>query len=213
VSLKGTHDAKNGKSTLRSSVPESAKVVMGKEDVSGVNFIAFTPSNLVSVRVAVEAQDEYLSSLKLELLQAVGSGQAAFKESGVSAVRTVEFMGVPLGSYVLKLSSSLPRSQYRFSDVKEHLSFKDGDAVVDVAMRFRVVTEHDFTESTVLPYPFLFVLIGAIYCLYNFKKVSAFVQNPRAIFEEKKFEPQLFLPEKYRNAAAKQAKKKDIKKD
>jgi len=213
VSLKGTHDAKNGKSTLRSSVPESVKVEMGKEDVFGVNFIAFTPSNLVSVRVAVEAQDVYLPSLKLELLQTMGSGLVAFKDSAVSPVRSVEFAGVPLGSYVLKLSSNLPRSQYRFSDVKEQLTLKDGDVVVDVAMRFRVVTEDDFTESTVLPFPFLFVLIGVVYCLYNYKKVSAFVQNPRSFFEEKKWEPQAFLPEKFRTQLDRKGKKKDIKKD
>ena len=199
--LKGGSD---GKFNVKYSVPEHAVIDIGKEDVHDVNFIAFVHSNFSTIGVSVNAPKEFLSTLKLELMQSKGSGLVSFKEITVHSLNYFEFSGVPLGQYVLKLSSSLPKNQYRYTDVKENVNVDVGDTSIQTSLSFDIQVHDNFTESTVFPFPFLFVLLGFVYCAYHYKEVYTIIQNPNSFFEEKKIDRLNFLPDKYKNTAKKQ---------
>ncbi len=209
LQLKGGPDG--SKHHVKTSVPEYSSVTIGKEDVHGVDFIAFAHSNFSTVAVSINAPKEFLSSLKLELHQTMGSGIILFKEITVHALSYFEFHGVPVGQYVLKLSSGLSKNQFRFNDIKENILVEFGDTRIHTTLNFDIQAHDDFAESTVLPYPFLFVLIVIVYCTFHYKTVHAILQNPSAYFEEKSpntkgtFLPSNLQPSTKKNFSAKKA--------
>ena len=179
---------------VRTSVPSEVVVEGKKEDLRGVDFIGFGESKYGTVAGRINIEEQYLSSTKTELFQSKGSGLQLVKEVPIHAVNYFEISNLPLGSYVLKMSSNLPKTQFHFTDVKKNIVLEKGDEVVSVELEMEIGLIDDYTESTVLPYPLLFVLIALGACAWNYKKVSAFLQDPRGAMEEKKLELSSFLP-------------------
>ena len=154
------------------SVPGETTVLAEKKDIRDMNFIAYGRSKLGSLTGVVEVEESFADSVKLEVFKAAGSALNLVKEVPIRAVKYFEVSDLAVGTYVIKMTSSLPSNQFRYSDVKKTVVLEEGDVVKHVELEMNIMLEDDFTDGTVLPYPFLFVLLLGVYCIFNREAVA-----------------------------------------
>ena len=216
ISLKNTKtEGEKERYEIKSSVPGEVTVLAEKKDIREMNFIAYGRSNLVSLSGEVEVEESFASSVKLEVFRAMGSALKLVKEVPVRAVKYFEVSDLDVGTYVIKMTSSLPSNQFRYSDVKKTVVFEEGDVMKHVELKMDIMLEDDFTDGTVLPYPFLFVLLLGVYCVFNRETVTDFVANfqkPRMPVAQQSAGMSSFIPDHIQRFSKKKQQGKKGKK-
>jgi len=172
-SSKYTIRVKQNQERIERATPAAVEISVGKEDVQNINFILFRRNTKFDLTGVVKTSDQFLPSLQVALYKEEDM-TTPLKTMPLGHLNFFEFSSLGKGTYVVKLTSSLSTSIYKFSTVEKSVSLNNSQ---HLTLDFVAATHQEAHDITPTPFFGLIFGLGLLFVIYNWKSVYQMIQT------------------------------------